>query len=156
MLDFKISQKTKKQVIDDVKNGHSIDDIYLKLLTSDIAFCEGIKEAAKESGNIAFVRQLKNAITAEEHLQRDAEAGSNISSKNPKRKKGISFLQGVRAVYEDLKHIEFKKPKNYCPTGTSFEDFAKKQGVIINEHPNSTGKPIKFVQGGAPGQGKRA
>jgi len=157
-----ISKQTKSEILSKVSSGRPIDDVYLPFIGTDPAFARELIAAAQRSMNAAFVVQLKRHIETnviDIGLKPSAPGKYNTLRTDPPvvggRKK--ERLVTTREIYDAIKHIHLgAAPENYNPTGTSFEQYMAQKGAPIDLHPFSTGKPIVFLRGGAPGQGKRA
>ena len=161
MTYVRISKQTKVQILSKVNSGQPIDEIHLAFIGSDPVFAADLITAAKRSGNAVFVLQLKkhmeSQVTGAGQSPSKSETGRVIYLRSASGRKGKQRKITAREVYNELKHIRLgPPPPNYQPTGTTFKAFMARKGMLIDYHPNSTGKPIHFLQGGAPGQGKRA
>jgi len=161
MTHVRISKQTKVQILSKVNSGKPIDDMHLAFIGSDSGFAAEVISAAKNSGNAAFVLQLKKHIESQavdvgpSPARSNAERVTVAHSAKSNRRRG-KFVT-AREIYDVIKHIRLgPSPSNYRPTGTTFKSFMASKGTPIDDHPNSTGKPIVFLQGGSPGQGKRA
>lgn len=161
MSQTRISKHTKAQLIQVVSYGSAIPDALLPFLGSDPEFVKALLLIAKSVGNSKFGQQLMKYLKTQENRKRvaaDEQRKSNVIDRAEgtvirKRRGRIT----AKEVYNAIKDIPFRRASNYAPRGISLNAFLREKGIPVNDyHPNSTGKPIRFFQGGSPGQGKRA
>lgn len=171
MTQIRISKESRSRILAEVNSGTAINNIYIPFIGADPQFVSELIEAARKSKNNAFASQLHTYIQTIEIAARRAAAEVESRRRHPrstrqpnhkrvkgkKEQKRIQHFELLREISIVLQRIGLgPRPKNYSPTGQSFRSFMREKGTPIDVHPFSSGRAVKFLQGGSPGQGKRA
>jgi hypothetical protein len=156
-----ITPKTKGLLRGLVSSGKAVGLWYFAFIRTERAFQEELLTLAERHQNEAFLNSLDEFL-AQEHTKFIARqaAFQETERRNAKRNETKPKAQSTRPKHPKpagvprppLKRVE--RSPNYNPTGQSFEQFLESRGIYIN--PNYRAKRIHFLQGGAPGLGKRA